>query len=102
MKRRRQVALILILGLLTAIGLLTVMSRGEAVTELAEFTYSLEERQRICEEIWKKIGLWYSYFDDKGIDWESVRERYSDQVAEVKRDYEFFVSMSAMDYLRSL
>ncbi len=96
MKRRSQVALILILGLLTAIGLLTVMSRGEAVTELAEFTYSLEERQRICEEIWKKIGLWYSYFDDKGIDWESVRERYSDQVAEVKSDYEFFVSMSAM------
>lgn len=96
MKRRRQVALLLIPGLLTAIGLLTVKPRGEAVTELAELTYSLQERQRIYREIWEKIGLWYSYFDDKGIDWESIGQRYLERVAEAKSDYEFFAGISSM------
>lgn len=74
-------------------GLTGTLSSGTALTEL---TYSPEERQRICEEIWEKIGLWYSYFDDKGIDWESVRQRYLDQVAGAQSDYEFFAGMSAM------
>ncbi|HNU93553.1 MAG TPA: hypothetical protein PKM31_01845 [Bacillota bacterium] len=34
----------------------------------AELTYSAQERRRICEDVWRKVGLWYSYFDDKGID----------------------------------
>ena len=67
-----------------------------AETALADLTYSLEERQRICEEIWHKIDLWYSYFDDKDIDWESVRQVYLDEVAEARSDYEFFASMGAM------
>ncbi len=96
MKRRNWVSLILIPGLLTVVGFLAVVPGGEAVTKLTELTYSPEERQRICEEIWEKIGLWYSYFDDKGIDWESVKQRYLDQVAGTQSDYEFFASMSAM------
>jgi C-terminal processing protease CtpA/Prc len=96
MRRRNLVSFILIVGLLTVAGFLSVVPGGEAVTELTELTYSPEERHRICEEIWEKIGLWYSYFDDKGIDWESVRQCYLHQVAGVESDYEFFVSMSAL------
>lgn len=58
-------------------------------------SYSVHERQRICEEIWRKIGLWYSYFDEKGIDWESVRQPYLDRVAAAGSDREFFACMTS-------
>ena len=56
----------------------------------AELTYSTQERRRICEEVWRKVGLWYSYFDDKGIDWASVKLRYLDLAAGARSDREFF------------
>lgn len=84
---------IIMVAAILSVGLTRTLS---AQTTLTELTYSLEVRQRICREIWEKIGLWYSYFDDKGIDWESVGQRYLDKVEGVESDYEFFVSMSAM------
>ena len=32
----------------------------------------------------RKIGLWYSCFDGKGIDWESIRQPYLDRVADAE------------------
>ena len=62
----------------------------------ADLTYSIEERQRICEEVWRKVGLWYSYFDDKGIDWESVKPRYLDLAAGATSDREFFSCITGL------
>lgn len=62
----------------------------------ADLTYSIEERQRICEEVWRKTGLWYSYFDDKGINWESVKPRYLDSVAGSRTDREFFACITSL------
>ena len=62
----------------------------------AELTYSTQERRRICEEVWRKVGLWYSYFDDKGIDWESVKPRYLDLAAGARSDREFFACITGL------
>ena len=62
----------------------------------AELTYSAQERRQICEEVWRKVGLWYSYFDDKGIDWESVKPRYLDLVAGSRTDREFFACITSL------
>jgi len=96
MKRRNWIALILVLGLLTVAGFLTVVQRGAAATELSGLTYATDVRQRICKEIWEEIGLWYSYFDDKGIHWESELHRCLHRAIEARSDYEFFASISAM------
>lgn len=60
----------------------------------AELTYSAHERQRICEEVLRKIRLWYSYFDEKGIDWELIGQPYLDRVASAGSDREFFDGMA--------
>ncbi len=62
----------------------------------AELTYSTQERRRICEEVWRKVGLWYSYFDNKGIDWESIRPRYLDLAAGARSDREFFACITGL------
>lgn len=62
----------------------------------AELTYSAQERRRICEEVWRKIGLWYSYFDDKGIDWQSVKPRYLELAAGSRTDREFFACITGL------
>ncbi len=69
-------------------------TRGNGAS--ADLSYSIEERRRICEEVWRKIALWYSYFDDKGIDWESVKPRYLDLAAGSRSDREFFACITSL------
>lgn len=61
-----------------------------------QLTFSLEERREIIGEIWEKIALWYSYFEEKDIDWDEVRVRYSDEVSRAKSDWDFYRTVSAM------
>lgn len=68
----------------------------KAETPLTELTYSLDKRMEICREILHKMSLWYSYSDEKNIDWESIRQRYLTQAVEATSDYEFIAGMSAM------
>lgn len=63
---------------------------------LTTITYSLQERQEIITGIWEKIDLWYSYFDEKGIDWNKIKEKYLTEVEGVTSDWEFFQKVAAM------
>lgn len=89
------VALIALLAVPCAVGF-ELGSETHDSDVSAELTYSVQERRRICEEVWRKIGLWYSYFDDKGIDWEAVKSRYLDLAAWARNDRDFFACITSL------
>ena len=53
------VALIALLAVPCAVGF-ELGSETHDSNVSAELTYSVQERRRICEEVWRKIGLWYA------------------------------------------
>lgn len=73
------------------ISAMLVSTPGHTVDSL-----SPSRRIEIFSQIWKKVDRWYPYFNEKHVNWDSVRTLYAPRVASAASDQHFFTLMAAM------
>ena len=59
-------------------------------------SYAADERRSIATQIWEDIKLRYSYFHDKGMNWDEVGRVYIGAAEAAESDRQFFAAIAGM------
>ena len=87
-------AVIAIVGFCLVVAVGTSIATSEDAP--ADCSYTPQQRRSIASDIWSDIKLRYSYFDEKGIDWDAVGRVFIAKAENASSDREFFAAVSDM------
>lgn len=90
------VAAVLAAVLAAGMAAMPVIAVGAGEQQYSLSSYTPEQRRSMATEVWADIKLRYSYFEDKGLDWDAIGRKYISLAETAGSDRDFYSAVTEM------